>query len=237
MAFKILFHALFLSFFVLGIHAITVKVRNNCNEKIWPATLTSSGGAPSTTGFELASKAEGNIELPGDWSGRIWARTGCSGAGTGCATGECGSGSVTCNGNGGVPPVSLVEITLPGGDSKTQNFYDISLVDGFNLPVKVSPDGCRSISCQADINNQVCPADLRVPGPNGGNIACKSACLQTNSDSDCCKGAFNSPDKCSPSEYSKVVKQACPDAYSYAYDDRTSTATCPTGANYLVEFC
>jgi hypothetical protein len=40
-----------------------------------------------------------------------------------------------CNGAGGVPPATLAEITLKGDGGK--DFYDISLVDGFNVPVQV----------------------------------------------------------------------------------------------------
>ncbi|GAA0161847.1 hypothetical protein LIER_18072 [Lithospermum erythrorhizon] len=173
---------------------------------IWPATLTSSGGAASTTGFELASKGDSNIDVPANWSGRIWARTGCSSTGSACATGECGSTHVSCNGNGGNPPVSLVEITFAGGLNQREDFYYISLVDGFNLPVKVIPEGnCKTISCPVDINNKGCPPELVVHGKNG--------------------------------EYSKIFKQACPDAYSYAYDDATSTFVCHAGIDYVIEFC
>jgi hypothetical protein len=38
-----------------------------------------------------------------------------------------------CNGAGGFPPVSLVEISI--GDL---DFYDVSFVDGFNVPIQVS---------------------------------------------------------------------------------------------------
>lgn len=41
-----------------------------------------------------------------------------------------------CNGAGGVPPVSLAEITLRGWGGL--DYYDISLVDGFNVRVKVN---------------------------------------------------------------------------------------------------
>lgn len=42
-----------------------------------------------------------------------------------------------CLGAGGTPPVSLAEITLRGwGDL---DYYDISLVDGFNTLVSVGP--------------------------------------------------------------------------------------------------
>lgn len=52
-----------------------------------------------------------------------------------CETGDCGN-RLQCNGAGGVPPVTLVEITLNGHGG--QDFYDISLVDGFNVIASVS---------------------------------------------------------------------------------------------------
>lgn len=55
-----------------------------------------------------------------------------------CGTADCGSGQVACNGAGAVPPATLAEFTLvPDG----QDVYDISNVDGFNLPVSITPDG------------------------------------------------------------------------------------------------
>ncbi|KAG5011417.1 hypothetical protein JHK86_023678 [Glycine max] len=60
-------------------------------------------------------------------------RHGCifdsSGSGT-CITGDCG-GKLKCDGVGGAPPASLAEFTL---DSQEGDFYDVSLVDGYNLP-------------------------------------------------------------------------------------------------------
>jgi len=40
-----------------------------------------------------------------------------------------------CNDAGGVPPVTLAQVSLNGADGK--DFYDVSLVDGFNIPVQV----------------------------------------------------------------------------------------------------
>lgn len=55
-----------------------------------------------------------------------------------CGTADCGSDQVACNGAGAVPPATLAEFTLvPDG----QDVYDISNVDGFNLPVSITPDG------------------------------------------------------------------------------------------------
>ena len=50
-----------------------------------------------------------------------------------------GSGQVSCNGNGAVPPASLVEINIAADGG--MDFYDVSLVDGFNLPVSVATQG------------------------------------------------------------------------------------------------
>lgn len=50
----------------------------------------------------------------------------------------CGN-KIECGGNGGAPPASLAEITLNGWGNI--DYYDISLVDGFNLAVSVSKLG------------------------------------------------------------------------------------------------
>ncbi len=67
-------------------------------------------------------------------------------------------------------------------------------------------------------------------------VACKSACAAYNEPQYCCTGEFGSPITCKPTLYSTTFKRACPTAYSYAYDDATSTFTC-TGANYILTFC
>ena len=77
------------------------------------------------------------VQIADGWGGRFWARTGCNFNGNGqghCATGDCGD-KLSCNGAGGVPPVTLAEITLNGAGGK--DFYDVSLVDGFNVPAQV----------------------------------------------------------------------------------------------------
>lgn len=77
------------------------------------------------------------VNVANNWAGRVWGRTGCNFNGNGqgrCATGDCGD-KLKCNGAGGVPPVTLAQVTLSGDGGK--DFYDISLVDGFNIPVQV----------------------------------------------------------------------------------------------------
>lgn len=98
-----------------------------------------------------------------------------------------------------------------------------------------------------------CPWDLQmnVPSKPGDGVypypddniqrpafdPCLSACAYSNSASDCCTGSHDSPGSCSPSEYSKQAKKVCPDAYSYAFDDTTSTFIIPSGGGWEVTFC
>ncbi|XP_059463524.1 thaumatin-like protein 1 [Corylus avellana] len=222
--------------------AVRITFTNNCPTTIWPGTLTSDRKPQlPTTGFELASKATRSIDVQAPWKGRFWARTRCSKNASGrfaCETADCGSGQVACNGNGAAPPASLVEINIAAKGG--QDFYDVSLVDGFNLPVAVATQGgtgdCKRSSCAANIN-AVCPAELQVKGSDGKVAACKSACAAFNQPKYCCTGSFNKPETCPPTNYSKIFKNQCPQAYSYAYDDKTSTFTCFNSPNYLITFC
>lgn len=119
-----------------GVHSAVFTITNSCPFSIAPATLTSSGTSV-LTGFELASGASNNIDIPTPWSGRVWARYECSNDGGNfrCNNGDCGSGQVTCNGAGATPPATLGEFTIGGANG--QDFFDVSLVDGFNVPVSM----------------------------------------------------------------------------------------------------
>ncbi|KAL3702414.1 hypothetical protein R1sor_020436 [Riccia sorocarpa] len=215
------------------------SVVNNCQFTIWPGML-SNAGQPSLVngGFALAPGARQEITAPAGWAGRFWGRTGCNfdemNLGS-CETGDCGRG-LYCDGAGGVPPATLAEFTLDGYAS--QDFYDVSLVDGYNVPLGIIQTGgsgvCGNPGCVSDLNLN-CPVQLQVV-VNGTVVSCKSACEAFQSDVYCCSGAYNSPTVCAPTEYSQAFKRACPSAYSYAYDDGSSTYTC-TGAEYEIVFC
>ncbi|KAF5753045.1 Pathogenesis-related thaumatin superfamily protein [Tripterygium wilfordii] len=216
-----------------GISGTKFNFVNKCDYTVWPGIY----GSPKldSTGFELSKGSSRSFQAPTGWSGRFWGRTDCNfdktGRGT-CATGDCGSGQVECNGLTAVPPATLAEFTLGSG---SQDFYDVSLVDGYNLPMMVDVSGgsgtCSATGCVEDLNRH-CPAELKADG--GG--ACKSACGAFGSPEYCCSGAYDSPSTCKPSIYSEMFKSACPRSYSYAYDDATSTFTC-TGADYTITFC
>ncbi|KAL3630286.1 hypothetical protein CASFOL_023270 [Castilleja foliolosa] len=238
-----LFFFVYLLPFLTGYsNAAVFTLQNKCKETIWPGIQSGDGKhLLSNGGLELKQGQTATIVGPNGWSGRFWARTGCifdrSGQIGSCTTGDCGS-LVGCGGRGGAPPVSLLEFTL----DSPEDFYDVSLVDGFNLPISIVPSGgsgnCSAVICSSNLNLE-CPEKLQVRGGNSGGgevVACKSACLAFGEDKYCCTGEYNSPKLCKPSNYSEVFKRACPTSYSYPYDDTTSTFTCK-GPNYSIIFC
>ncbi len=81
------------------------------------------------------------LPIPEGWSGRFWPRTKCSGASSDftCKTGQCGDpGNLDCTTvNKSANRATLFEITT-GGTNGLDN-YDVSLVSGYNLPIKVMP--------------------------------------------------------------------------------------------------
>ncbi|XWS24322.1 hypothetical protein CRYUN_Cryun28dG0091400 [Craigia yunnanensis] len=218
--------------------ATLFTLQNHCSFTVWPGSLSGNGAALGDGGFALSPGSSDQFQAPPGWSGRFWGRTGCtfdnSGSGK-CITGDCG-GALKCTG-GGEPPVTLVEFTIAGGSSD-KDFYDVSLVDGYNVALGVKAVGgsgdCQYAGCVTDLNTN-CPAELQIMD-SGSIVACKSACAAFNSPEFCCTGDHATPQTCSPTQYSEMFKKACPTAYSYAYDDATSTCTC-SGSDYLITFC
>ncbi|XP_051131594.1 thaumatin-like protein 1 [Andrographis paniculata] len=237
MVIKLLLSHLFIALNIYEAHSTEFTVKNNCGYKIWAATQTGTG-PQIPTGFELPPKASNTLTVTPPWSGRLWARTQCSGPSGAlvCNTGDCTTGKIECNSPGGKPPASLVEYTLAGADQK--DFYDISLVDGFNVPVSVQPTGpnCPTTSCSSNVNS-ACPNELALRGDDGAVIGCRSACTVFQQPQYCCTGSYGSPTTCRPTNYSMIFKKQCPQAYSYAYDDSSGIFTCPTGGNYVITFC
>jgi hypothetical protein len=93
-----------------------------------------------------------------------------------CLTGGCNGGLLCDVRTGtGVPPATLAEWTLAGDGN--QDFYDVSLVDGYNLPIRIDNSaGCPIADCPVDLGPN-CPAPLRGPlDSTGFPVGCKSAC-------------------------------------------------------------
>ncbi|XP_059066501.1 pathogenesis-related thaumatin-like protein 3.8 [Cryptomeria japonica] len=210
-----------ISLFVAELGAVKFDLKNQCGYTVWPAGLP--GG-----GQQLDQNMTWMVAVPaGTQAGRFWARTGCSfdasGGGT-CKTGDCG-GQLNCTVSGAVP-ATLAEYT-----QSDQDYYNVSLVDGFNVPLSINPtnSNCTAPACKADVN-AMCPDQFKVDG------GCKSACNVFQTDQYCCTGAF--ADNCPATNYSMIFKNQCPQAYSYPKDDNSSTSTCPSGtSDYSIVFC
>ncbi|KAL6960687.1 hypothetical protein U1Q18_038451 [Sarracenia purpurea var. burkii] len=196
--------------------AVTIYVRNNCLFPVWPATASNKGQPViAGGGFYLPPAQSKAIQAPGDCDGQL-----------------------ECNGKVGLPPATLVEITLQVDKSKP-SFYDVSLVDGYNLPVFVSTKApstkCRVGGCVKDLKSE-CPEELQAVNSGGKVVACKSACLAFDRDEFCCRNEFGNPEKCRPSVYSKIFKAACPSYFSYAFDAPSPLVNCPSD-EYVITFC
>ncbi|WVQ75229.1 hypothetical protein IAR50_004841 [Cryptococcus sp. DSM 104548] len=242
---------LLLSALLLPSHARQITVKNSCSSTIWPGMHTGAGEAPTqATGWELASGDSTVFQVPDNWqAGRIWARTDCviQDGKFQCLTGQCGSGdggNITCE-NSDQPPATLAEFTMQ--PDSTDNF-DISLVDGFNLPLNIIPSiaSCPQPQCQVNLN-LLCPAMLRTAlDMNGVNLGCLTACnaglgQELYGNRACCTGSYNDPDLCLACgvDYYSLFKDNCNTSYAFAYDEKSRNAlwTCANSPDYIVEFC
>ena len=225
----------------------SITITNSCPADIWPALLTTNRTGPYVSGFYLPSQNSIQLWVSHDWTGRIWARTNCTFEGsTGpCFTGSCGD-VMNCS-LSGEPPTTLAEFNLLG--KYNLSYWDISLVNGFNLPIGIypSPSGpdpiCQWSPATPDGIKALCPEELvfyaDAPKTYTEIAGCLSACDRYGDAKYCCTGSDASPDKCGPTRFSHPFKKVCPDAYSYAYDDATSTFATDTGPqwSYEVVFC
>ena len=223
-----------------------ITIVNAVNQTIWAATNQNSQYPLPVTGWKLAPGQSVTFNVPAAWGGRVWGRTGCSfnSSGVGhCQTGDCGN-VFQCKGSGATP-ATLAEMTLDSFDGL--DFYDVSLVDGSNLPMyintshsvsadPVSSNGCYKGACTKAID---CPTAMQVMS-GGKAVACETACAAFGGDAYCCTGSWSGRANCLPAnwptDYAKLVfKDAEPYAYSYAYDD-SATMTCKGGCNYRITF-
>ncbi|KAL6902911.1 Hsp70-like protein [Trichoderma evansii] len=215
---------------------------------------------------EVMGRCRARFSMVGpDWQGRVWGRTNCTVNGESCAckTGDCFA-KMDCEFSGATP-ATLAEFNLAGGVDNMQTFYDISLVDGYNIPMGINyipaknttfiPPNLTNCACIATTgwvfsstgagtgtfySNVTYPIPLESEETNESRPAfapCNSACAATGTDKDCCIGKYHDPKICKPSQYSKSVKAVCPDAYSFAFDDQQSTFIIPKGGGWEVVMC
>jgi hypothetical protein len=220
---------------------------NALSQTIWPAIAADPEHPVSATGWKLLPGASVTIVIPDHWDVRVWARTGCVFDGTGaghCVTGDC-AGHFQCGRTWGQFPDTLAEFNLNAWQG--MDFYDVSLVEGNNLPMYVnysggktpdplSPTGCSKAGCTRDANATCPPALQRVH--DGAVVACLSSCLALGGDQMCCTGKWSSRTACDPTRWpvdsAAVFKKAEPFAYSYVDDDATSVLTCSGECDYRI---
>lgn len=206
-----------------------IHISNNCKDTVTVGVLTNGKSASSPEqSFDLTPGSSQTISKSEKWGGRVWGRHDCS-----------GNGNKGCGVPGANNPASLAEFFFKGMAGK--DFYDISLVDGYNLPMSINPEkgsssngkySCGSPSCKVP----QCPSDYAIKDSSGNVVGCQTTCSKDNTDESCCRGAHDDPNKCKPDSHSENLKKACPDAYSFAYDDQTSTFECGVD-KYEVKFC
>jgi len=221
---------------------------NQMSQTIWVAAAPNASTPLAATGWVLPAGQSVTITTPNNLNTRFWGRTGCvfNSAGTGhCQTGDCG-GLFQCKGWGTIP-ATLAEVNFDAW--KGLDFYDVSMVDGSNLPMyinitkssggtkdKISPNGCVPAGCTKPV---ACPSALDVTA-GGAVVGCISACARLGGDQLCCRGQWSSRSACDPAkwpvDYAAVFKSAEPYAYSYVDDDATSVFTCSGVCDYRITF-
>ncbi|OSD08743.1 Osmotin thaumatin-like protein [Trametes coccinea BRFM310] len=225
--------------------ARTLTVVNSCSYMIWPAIFNNAGSSTPNqpAGWQQDPQETISFSVPDDWAGQLWGRRDCDFSATNgtnsCLDGGC-DGGLECTSTA-TPPATIAEFEL---NISQQDFYDVSLVGGFNIPLSVTNNkGCATASCPVDLNPD-CPAELAGPFDASGNpVGCKSACAAGLGDPvnspNCCTGTHSTPATCPASgvEYYSYFKGNCPTAYAFAYDTPTTTLPCTSQPDYTVTFC
>lgn len=202
-----------------------IQVHNNCGYSL--EVGQSKNGDQYGTSVHVPAGGDHTFTFAEHWAGRVWGRKKCTGQ--------------DCTFAGMWNPATLAEVKFQ--DNQGKDYYDISLVDGYNEPMSLAPINgnakevngdkhCGTVVCP---KGPACPPELQLKDNTGAVIGCESACSKFREPKYCCTGAFNQQ-TCKPTNYSKLFKAACPTSYSYAYDDATSTYMC-VAPGYRVVFC
>ncbi|MCH84975.1 pathogenesis-related thaumatin-like protein, partial [Trifolium medium] len=99
---------------------------------------------------------------PFTWNGKLWGRTDCDGTpqNFSCAIGDCGTGTMSCDGAQVILPATVAEFRVSDGGLI---YYNVNVVEGFNIPLAVTPVGhsgehlnCSSAGCHSNLS-AMCP--------------------------------------------------------------------------------
>ncbi len=162
-----------------------------------------------------------------------------------CETGDCQTNSLQCfNKDGVYRDATLAEFALATA-FQGQDFYDISNVDAYNLPISMKPKNpsspnklwCTSTGCNIPNLSSWCNPALRKKNSAGQVVSCLNSCVKFGTDSYCCQNFFNNPSICKQSSYAAAFKAACPNAYSFPYDDANGVMFSCKNTGYDITFC
>lgn len=196
-----------------------IYILNSCSYDIWTFTQLKPGNTFPNNNAPLMIAA-GELQVVGASSGltgRIWPRSECTGTGNNVKCAQTGNDT-------------LAEFTLNAG--KKSDWYDISLVDGFTIPLsiiqldapwtadpsyvpggKLGADGqCGSPVCAVDLDKN-CPASQQKKDSMGNVVECENGQSSNG-------GQGSTP-------VTLYMKMGCPTSYTYPYDDPQSLFTCP----------
>ncbi|KAJ9173857.1 hypothetical protein P3X46_016950 [Hevea brasiliensis] len=209
---------------------ITFMFENNCQETLWFASSPSDGDLDPENGPDTLEI----FSMPDPWSGSIWVRTKCTTNLTGyfsCETGDCGSGTIDCQG----PPPTFPVTELNFNINQNVVSYEVSLIHGHNIAVRIQPNGgslteggsgpCPVVDCIEDISN-ICPAPLVAKNKDGVYVGCYNAC-----------DILKDPKYCRDNEYSQLFKKLCNLAHTYPGDSNPPLYKCSGAISYNITFC
>lgn len=142
----------------------SLSVKNSCKYTIW-MQQQNIASAPEIVKLKSGKSYTYAIDPAGNASARVWPKKGCDKNGQNCKIGQT---IPPCPAGGCQPAIdSLVEGTFAcvahGCDVSTAtSFYDVSQVDGYTLPFKLTAKGtetnaaCKNVNCKK-FSNSNCP--------------------------------------------------------------------------------
>lgn len=188
-----------------------ITVENVCDYTVWPGIYNSDSTVSlNTTGFDLKKGESRVIDAPKSWEGRFWCKSLCS------------TNSVRS-------PATLVDFSF--NKYNGQDLYDVSLVEGYNLPLVVVPVGlrsCNSTGCVLNLN-KTCPSELKV-GREHQPVGCMSDCQNQKP----FKYYTRRKITC-VSKSDEIFKRECP--LANVDGDATRLFTCSNPHGYVITFC
>ncbi|KAJ3215785.1 hypothetical protein HDU67_010355 [Dinochytrium kinnereticum] len=205
-----------------------MTVTNNCNDTVWPAIygLKTSGGKAMGGGWELMAGT--NFENPDPPNPNFYPYETQDLRTPYHLDVRASLGSNRVHWTKRTPNVLLAEWTFVQGDG---DYFDISAVDAYHIGVSIEPVNgipvdpsspygrCDIVTCEWKGGIESCPPEYQLKNKHGKLISCR------NDDQD------------GQGVKARFFKKMCPDAYSWPYDDHTSTFRCRDPEGYRVVFC